>query len=334
MASMELKHDYPVMEALLVKELPEGDGWQYEPKWDGFRCLAFCEDGNIDLRSKKGQPLSRYFPEVVEALKKLPAEQFVIDGELVIWRDGEPDFDGLLQRIHPADSRIKKLAAQTPATFILFDLLVEPGGKQLVDEPLDVRREALEEFAADVLGKNMAIMVTPVTQDPAAALDWLESKGVKLDGVVAKRLDMSYQSGNRKGMVKLKRMKTADCVVGGFRYGANSSEIGSLLLGLYDEEGELHHVGFTSAFSAKEKKQLTDRLEEFVGDQSFTINVPGGPSRWNAGRGTQWTPLKPELVVEVQYDHVTNRRFRHGTRILRWRPDKDAHKCTFDQLGA
>lgn len=332
MTGKKLKHDYAVMEAQLIKELPKADGWQYEPKWDGFRCLAFVEDGEVDLRSKKGQPLSRYFPEVVAALEQLKAKNFVVDGELVIWNGDEADFDSLLQRIHPAATRIKKLAAETPATFVVFDFLVDATGSVLANEPLSVRREALEQFGQTILKNNNAIMVTPSTTDYDVAKSWLDNSGLRLDGVIAKNLQLSYQSGNRKGMVKVKRIKTADCVIGGFRYGSGSSDVGSLLLGLYDDGGELHHVGFTSGLSAKEKQRLTPELEKLAADRSFTVNVPGGPSRWSTERSTEWTPLKPKLVVEVTYDHITNGRFRHGTRILRWRPDKDPRQCTFEQL--
>lgn len=332
-AAKSLSHDYAPMEALLVKALPKGPEWQYEPKWDGFRCIAYKDHDQVDLRSKKGQPLGRYFPEVVESILKLDADPFIVDGELVIWINGVPSFDDLLQRIHPAATRIKKLSTETPATFILFDMLQDTDGTILTEELLPVRRQALAKFSEDVLGKNKSVILSPFTDDVDVANAWLSDSGTQLDGVICKRTDVPYQSGNRKGMVKVKRMKTADCVVGGFRYGANSNDIGSLLLGLFDENGNLHHVGFTSALTGAEKKKITGQVKPLIASESFTVNVPGGPSRWSTERSTQWTPLKPELVVEVQYDHMTNGRFRHGTKILRWRPDKSPKQCTFEQLG-
>lgn len=333
---VNLPHDYLPMETQPVKQIPEGENWLYEPKWDGFRCIAFCEGDEIDLRSKNGQPLARYFPEVVEELKKLKAGNFVLDGELMIWHGDSPSFDDLLQRIHPAATRIRKLAEETPATYVVFDMLAEPVGKKskvLSEENLRVRRAKLEKFAKDNIKKNSAIVLSPATDDIDVARGWLSSEGVELDGVIAKRTDLPYQSGNRKGAMKIKRIKTADCVIGGFRYGTNSKTIGSLLLGMYDDEGELHHVGFTSALSSAEKEALTKKLEKLSTDESFTQSIPGGPSRWNQGKESPWTPIDPSLVVEVQFDHFTNGRFRHGTKILRWRPDKKPRQCTFAQLG-
>ena len=333
---VNLPHDYLPMETQPVKAIPEGPSWLYEPKWDGFRCLAFCEGDEIDLRSKNGQPLARYFPEVVNELKKLNAGHFVLDGELMIWHDKTPSFDDLLQRIHPAATRIRKLAEEAPATYIVFDMLAEPTARKskvLIEENLHVRRARLEFFAKEHFTRDSGIILSPATDDIDVARDWLGSKGVELDGVIAKRTDIPYQSGNRKGAAKIKRVKTADCVIGGFRYGTNSKQIGSLLLGMYDEEGELHHVGFTSAMSASEKAGLTRKLEKLETESSFTQNIPGGPSRWNQGKESPWTPIDPSLVVEVQFDHFTNGRFRHGTKILRWRPDKNPAQCTFAQLG-
>ncbi|MBX9573341.1 MAG: ATP-dependent DNA ligase [Candidatus Obscuribacterales bacterium] len=333
---VNLPHEYLPMETQPVKEIPVGDNWLYEPKWDGFRCIAFCDGDDIDLRSKKGQPLSRYFPEVVEELKKLNAGDFVLDGELMIWQGKTPSFDDLLQRIHPAATRIRKLAEETPATYVVFDMLAEPGARRskvLIEENLLTRRQRLEDFAKQHIKRNSRIVLSPATADIDVARDWLSSEGVELDGVIGKRTDLPYQSGNRKGAVKIKRIKTADCVIGGFRYGTNSKQVGSLLLGMYDDEGELHHVGFTSALSSSEKASLTKKLEKLATDESFTQSIPGGPSRWNQGKESPWTPIDPSLVVEVQFDHFTNGRFRHGTKILRWRPDKKPTQCTFEQLG-
>lgn len=327
-----LEHDFAPMEAQPVLEIPSGAQWQYEPKWDGFRCLVFNENGEIDLRSKTGQPLGRYFPEVVEELRSIKANHFVLDGELVVIRDNLFSFDDLLLRIHPAQSRVRKLSAEIPATLILFDLLQSPSGKPLVKETLSARRAHLEQFVEEYISDNGNIMLSPASHERKAAVEWLTDRSLKTDGVIAKRLDLPYQSGNRKGMVKIKRLRTADCVVGGFRYGSTSSDVGSLLLGLYDDSGQLHHVGFTSSLSADEKHRLTAVFEELLAPSSFDVNIPGGPSRWSNERSTEWMPLKPKLVVEVQYDHFTGGRFRHGTKFLRWRPDKKPRKCTLDQI--
>ena len=327
------------MEALLVSEIPAGENWEYEPKWDGFRCLAFREDTKVELQSKSGQALERYFPEVVEALLKLKASKFVLDGELVIPRSVkgsavEFSFDDLLQRIHPAASRVAKLAKETPAHFIVFDLLVDETGKPLCDLPLARRRSQLERFAKKYLPKNPDIELSPKTKDIGVARDWLSTTGIKLDGVIAKRLDLPYRSGERDGMQKVKRMRTADCVVGGFRYASKGKVVGSLLLGLYDGEGALHHVGYTSSFNEAEKKELTKKLEPLIKPPGFTGNKPGGPSRWSTRKTSEWEPLQTKLVVEIQFDHFTGGRFRHGTRFLRWRPDKKPKQCGFDQLAS
>ena len=320
------------MEAKSVDKLPAGDVWQYEPKWDGFRCIAFRDGDNVDLQSKSGQPLGRYFPELVEALGKLKAKQFVIDGEIVVPVKGKFSFDDLLMRIHPAASRIKKLAEETPSKLIVFDLLVDDRGKSLVDSSLKERRKKLDAFAKKYFPKNKSIELSPCTSDLEIAKDWLRGAGVDLDGVIAKRNDVPYQSGNRHGMVKVKRLRTADCVVGGFRYASEGKVMGSLLLGLYDEDGLLHHCGFSSSFKSAEKPALTKKLEKLVKPPGFTGNAPGGPSRWATERSAEWQPLDPKLVVEVQYDHFTGGRFRHGTKFLRWRPDKNPRQCTFDQV--
>ena len=317
------------MEALLAAELPEGDGWQYEPKWDGFRCIAKRDGDTIEMISRSGKPLGRYFPEVLEMLGHLKDRHFTLDGELIIPIDDRLDFEALQMRLHPAESRVRKLAKETPAQLMLFDVL-RIGANALDDYPLSKRREALEEFhqANAVAG----LLLSPATTDRDVARGWLKRSGGALDGVVAKRVDQPYRFGER-AMVKVKQLRTADCVVGGFRYAEKKREVGSLLLGLYDEKGRLHHVGFTSAIPAKDRLALTKKLEALIEPPGFTGNAPGGPSRWNTERTGQWEPLRPELVVEVRYDQVTGRRFRHGTALLRWRPDKAPKQCSFEQLA-
>ncbi len=321
----------PPMEAQSVTELPVGPEWQYEPKWDGFRCLAFKDGNTVELRSKSGQPLGRYFPEVVSALLALDAARFVLDGEIVVPVGRSLSFDALLLRIHPAASRIAKLARETPAHLIVFDLLVDSRGHDLTATPLVERRSALEQFAREQLKSADRIQVSPATTDVAAARRWLAGHA-GTDGVIAKRLDLPYMAGDRTGMRKIKRLKTADCVVGGFRYASKGHVIGSLLLGLYSDEGQLDHVGFTSSLSAEQRRELTPKLERLVGGEGFTGRKPGGPSRWSTRRSSEWEPLRPELVVEVQYDHFTNGRFRHGTKFLHWRPEKAPRQCTMDQI--
>ena len=330
--SIPLKQPYLPMEAKSVEALPTGDNWQYEPKWDGFRCIAFRDGDKVDLQSKSGQPLARYFPEVAEALLKLKANQFVIDGEIVVPVKGKFSFDDLLMRIHPAASRIKKLSQETPAKLIVFDLLVDDRAQALVDLPLAQRRKKLDAFAKKHFSKNKSIELSPCTDELKIAKEWLAGAGVDLDGVIAKRADLTYQSGNRHGMVKVKRLRTADCVVGGFRYASEGKVIGSLLLGLYDDDGLLHHVGFSSSFKSDERATLTKKLEKLIKPPGFTGNAPGGPSRWATERSAEWQPLAPKLVVEVRYDHFTGGRFRHGTKFLRWRPDKKPEQCTFEQV--
>jgi len=316
------------MEAKLVAELPEDPGWQFEPKWDGFRCLAFRARAQVDLRAKSGKPLARYFPEVVAMLKGLRQPQFVVDGELAIPIDGTLSFDALQMRIHPAESRIKKLAVETPAALILFDMLLDAKGKSLIDLPLTKRRAALETFYK---GKVEGLKLSPYTLDREKAQAWLEERQASLDGVVAKRVDGPYLPGER-AMLKVKRLRTADCVVGGFRYASGSHKVGSLLLGLYNDEGKLDHVGFTSTISNAERPALTKTLEALVEPPGFTGKGPGGPSRWSTERSGEWEPIKPKVVVEVRYDHVTGDRFRHGTKLIRFRPDKAPRQCTFEQL--
>ena len=330
---LELKSPLPPMEALSVEEIPTGKEWQYEPKWDGFRCVAFRKKDKIELQSKSGQPLARYFPDLVESLRKLRARQFVLDGEIVIPVAGRLSFDELLMRIHPAESRVKKLAAEHPAMLIVFDLLADERGMSLLNKTLDERRERLEKFAAKYLRGQEEIRLSPATTSLAVAKKWFKTVGGNLDGIIAKRIDFPYQSGNREGMQKIKHLRTADCVVGGFRYAEGKKVIGSLLLGLYDKQGLLHHVGFTSAFKVQDRKKITQMIEPLIKPPGFTGRAPGGPSRWSTRRSDEWQPLKPKLVVEVQYDHFSGDRFRHGTRLLRWRPDKAPRQCTLDQVA-
>jgi len=317
------------MEALLAAELPEGKGWQFEPKWDGFRCLAHRDGAEVTLTSKSGKPLARYFPEVVEMLHRLKSKQFLLDGELIIPAGDALSFEALQLRLHPAESRVRKLAKETPAELMAFDLL-EWDGKALAALPLSKRREKLDQF----FRKNGTdgLQLSPMTCDRKVALGWLKRSGGALDGVIAKRTDLDYRPGER-AMVKVKQQRTADCVVGGFRYAEGKSEVGSLLLGLYDDGGLLDHVGFTSAIAAAERPALTEKLEKLIEPPGFTGKAPGGPSRWSNERSAEWQPLKQTLVAEVRYDQVTSRRFRHGTGFLRWRPDKDPRQCTFEQLA-
>jgi ATP-dependent DNA ligase len=319
------------MEALSVDEIPTGDAWQYEPKWDGFRCLLFRDGDKVELQSKAGKTLTRYFPELVAAAKTLRAKTFVLDGEILVPADGAFSFDALLQRIHPAASRIKKLAGETPALMIVFDLLAGADGRALTDRPLTERRRALDAFARKEF-RHGSFFLSPATTKLSEAKGWLERVGTALDGIIAKRRDLPYRPGDRSGMQKVKAYRSADCVVGGFRYNEGKDVVGSLLLGLYDEAGLLHHVGFTSNIPASEKPALTKKLEKLVAPPGFTGDKPGGPSRWSTARSAEWVPLKPKLVVEVAYDHFTGGRFRHGTRLLRWRPDKSPRQCTMDQV--
>jgi ATP-dependent DNA ligase len=322
---------YPPMEARSVEALPQGEGWQYEPKWDGFRCLAFRNGDDVDLRSKSAQPLARYFPDLVATLRRLPARRFVLDGEIVVSVDGVLSFEELQLRLHPAASRVAKLAAAHPCRYIVFDLLVAADGESLVAKPLDERRAALERFIAKASPNPAALTLSPAVRDAAAAAAWRDEAG--LDGIMAKRRDLSYAAGARDAMVKHKIQRTADCVVGGFRYGSKAPLVGSLLLGLHDASGKLNHVGFTSSIAAADKPALTRRLEALVGGPGFTGKAPGGPSRWSTERSAEWQPVEPRLVVEVCYDHVSGGRFRHGTRFLRWRPDKAPEQCRMEQIG-
>ncbi len=330
--SLPIKPPFPPMEALSVDKIPTGDNWQYEPKWDGFRCLVFRDGDKVELQSKAGQPLARYFPEIIEAVKEIPAKQFILDGELVIPQDRGLSFDELLLRLHPAESRVRKLAAAHPALLIIFDLLADGSKSKLIDKPLSERRTTLEKFAKANFKKAERIRLSPATTDFKQANAWFSTPGESLDGVIAKRLDFAYRSGERDGMVKVKPIRTVDCVVGGFRYGEKNEVVGSLLLGLYDDAGLLHHVGFTSSIKKEDRPALTKKLEKLKGE-GFTGRAPGGPSRWSTERSSEWIRLKPELVVEVSYDHFTGGRFRHGTKLLRWRPDKSPRQCTLEQVA-
>lgn len=315
-----------------MDSIPEGKEWQYEPKWDGFRCIAFREADQIELQSKSQQPLARYFPELVNALASLKPKRFVLDGEIAVPAGRGFSFDALLQRIHPAASRIKRLSEETPAILIVFDLLAGADGRSLLSLPLAERRILLEDFAAEHFQRSEVVRLSRATVKLAEARRWLAQSGATMDGIIAKRRDLDYRSGERDGMQKIKNFRSADCVVGGFRYGSKTKVVGSLLLGLYDDKGLLHHVGFTSSIAAADRPALTKKLEKLTAPPGFTGKAPGGPSRWNGGKENTWHPLAPKLVVEVCYDHVSGGRFRHGTKLLRWRPDKAPNQCTFDQL--
>jgi ATP-dependent DNA ligase len=327
----DLPTDIEPMEARLAEALPEGD-WQYEPKWDGFRCLAFRQGDHVDIRAKSGKPLGRFFPEVLAFLQQLPADRFVLDGELVIELNGHLSFPALQARLHPAPSRIAKLSRETPARLVLFDILVTAEGQHLLDLPLRERRLHLEAFFAANHSAGQLVM-SPATHVIDQARAWLSSSGDEAtDGVVAKGLKDIYTPGERT-MIKVKRLRTADCVVGGFRYQSESDKVGSLLLGLYNDDGTLDHVGFTATISNAERAALTKQLEALRQPPGFTGRAPGGPSRWSTDRSAEWQPLRPELVVEVRFDHVTDGRFRHGTKLLRWRPDKRPSQCTMEQIA-
>ena len=331
--SLPIPIGYAVAESGQASELPSGGGWQYEPKWDGFRCLAFRDGDEVDLRSKAGKPLGRYFPDVVDALRSLNAKRFVLDGEIVVPVGDTLSFGELQLRLHPAASRVQKLAAAHPALVITFDLLLGPRGGPLTDRPLAERRPRLEAFAEQFFGER--VRLSPATTDGKRARAWLEQDERGLDGVMAKRLELPYLSGERAWMVKVKNVRTVDCVVGGFRYAQKEPIVGSRLLGRDGDDGLLHHVGFCSGISREERRELTPKLEALRKPPGFTGSPPGGPSRWSAmnPRSTEWEPLSPEWVVEVGYDAFTGGRFRHGTRFYRWRPDKAPEQCTFAQLG-
>jgi ATP-dependent DNA ligase len=329
--ALPLAKSYRPMEGLPAAELPAGPEWQYEPKWDGFRCLAFRDGKRVELQSKSGKPLTRYFPELAAALLALRPGKFVLDGEIVIPVAGGLSFDDLLMRVHPAASRVLKLSKATPCKFIVFDLLVDEKKGSLAKEPLEVRRKKLEQFASKYLKGDDTIRLSPVTSDLETARKWFHM-GIGLDGIVAKRRDLPYQSGERTGMQKIKKQRTADCVVGGFRYLEKKPLVGSLLLGLYNDEGLLDHVGFTSSIRDEDRAALTRKLKKLIKPPGFSGKAPGGLSRWSTRRSMEWEPLDPKLVVEVQFDHFTGGRFRHGTKFLRWRPEKSPRQCTIKQV--
>ena len=332
------------MLAKAADELPEGEGWIYEPKWDGFRCIVFRDGDEVELGSRNERPLTRYFPEVVAAVcRHLPA-RCVIDGEILIPGAVGLDFDALLQRIHPADSRVQKLAAETPASFVAFDLLAV-GDRDLTELPLSERRAMLESVATT----RPPIFVTPISTDIATAKDWFSRfEGAGLDGVVAKRADLPYRPGERV-MVKVKHRRTADCVVAGYRIHKDGNGVGSLLLGLYDDSGDLQHVGVASSFTAKRRRELLEELRPLLDgaldghpwqgwaeaverEQAEGRRMPGAVSRWNAKKDLSWTAIRAERVAEVQFDQLQVRRFRHATSFVRWRPDREPSSCTYDQL--
>lgn len=329
------------MEARRVSVPPTGPGWQYEPKWDGFRCIVFRDGAKVFLQSRSGQPLARYFPDLVAAFKALKPRRFVLDGEIVIPVAGRLSFDDLLLRIHPAASRVKLLSRQHPALYAAFDLLGDDRGRNLTALPLIERRAALERFAS-VFAGGKSLRLSPVTTSLKEANRWFDATGGDLDGIIAKRVDMPYRPGERDAMQKVKRRRTADCIVGGYRLAARRKGgkapvrpprplIGSLLLGLYNAAGELDHVGFTSSFTREERARVTRLVTQIKAAASFNGRTPGRPSRWSTEASTKWQPVKPTLVVEVEYDHFTGGRFRHGTKLLRFRPDKQPRLCTTEQ---
>lgn len=320
------------MEFRSASVLPAGR-WQFEPKWDGFRCIVTRNGAKLELTSKSGQNLTRYFPELVEGCLAVKAARFAVDGEILM-RSPQESFDDLLERIHPAASRVAMLAKRSPVSLLVFDLLSDDRGEEIAAMPLIERRPRLEKFARRYFGKAQGLKLSPATQSRATAARWLAKPQPSMDGVIAKDLDAVYRSGGHDGGVKVKRVRTADCVVGGFRYASKGGVIGSLLLGLYDKDGKLNHVGFTSSFDDDERRKLVAKLKPLIAKPGFTGKAPGGPSRWSTKRTEEWEPLKPKLVVEVAFDRVTNERIRHGSRFLRWRPDKAPRQCTMDQLKA
>jgi ATP-dependent DNA ligase len=321
------------MEAERADTLPRGAVWQYEPKWDGFRCLVFRDGDRLELQSKAGKSLRRYFPDMAEAFLDLGPRRFVLDGELIVRANRRVSFDHLLLRIHPSERRVRAMAADHPAEVRLFDLLVDERGRSCIAEPLRDRRRRLEGFANRWIA-DPRLKLSRGTRSFATASGWLARGTADTDGVMAKRRDLPYLSGSREGMVKVKRIRTADCVVGGFRYAERGHAVGSLLLGLYNRAGQLDHVGFCSGLTAEVRAGLLERLESLRGPPGFSGRGPGGPSRWTGSRNAAWHPLRPRLVVEVAYDHVTGNRFRHGTKFLRWRPDKAPRQCTLRQISA
>jgi ATP-dependent DNA ligase len=334
------------MLAKLEPVLPEGVGWIYEPKWDGFRCLVTVSQAGVQLISRDDRPMVRFFPEVVATLEALPTGSIVADGELVIVHDDRFWFEDLQLRLHPAESRVRKLSGEIPATLILFDLL-EIDGEDLRQRPLAERRQRLEKLAAEIgadhvpehagdLQPGPEVRLTPWTDDVAIARRWFgDEHWLGEDGIVAKRIDQPYQPGVR-AWVKVKHRETADCVVGGYRVAKDGQGVGSLLLGLYDAAGHLHYVGHTSSFKAAERRALREQLAPLEGGAGFggEARSPGGPSRWSAGRESDWVPLDPVLVCEVSYERIQSGRFRHAATFVRWREDRSPSSCTFEQVGA
>ncbi|MDQ0893029.1 ATP-dependent DNA ligase [Agromyces ramosus] len=345
-AEQDGQMDLPVMPPIapmLAKSVPEiPDVGHVEPKWDGFRTIVFKDGEEVELGSRNGRPMTRYFPELIDALRENLPPRCVIDGEIVIIADGRLDFDTLQQRIHPADSRVQKLALETPASFIAFDALAL-GDESLMQQPFAERRRQLGEALADA---RDPVFITPSTSDPAQAKAWFtEFEGAGLDGVVAKPLDGTYQPDKRT-MFKIKHERTADCVIAGFRWHKTGDVVGSLLLGLYNDEGRLQHVGVVASFPMARRASLVTELEPYVADDLGAHpwgewadqeahaqgRMPGAVSRWSAGKNLSFVPLRPELVVEVAYDHMEGDRFRHTTQFRRWRPDRDPRTCTYEQL--
>jgi ATP-dependent DNA ligase len=316
--SLPLKPPLKPQLARSAKALPAGEGWLFEPKWDGFRTIVFRDGPEVHLQSRNGRPMNRYFPDVVEQVLQLPAQRLVLDGEMVVMVDGIQEFDLLSQRIHPAASRVEMLARETPAHLVAFDLLAE-GDETLLELPYRERRERLAPLVAD------PVELTPVTDEPEAAGEWLAGTG---EGVIAKQADAPYKPGERTGMVKIKRVRTADAVVAAFRFGKEPNTVGSLILGMYDDDGELRIVGHTSSFKAKQKRELIDLLEPYRTHERGS----GGPSRWKSDEELVWEGLRPELVCEVSFDHITGPRIRHGSKFLRWREDKEPRECHIAQL--
>jgi ATP-dependent DNA ligase len=317
---------FPPMEAELVAELPSPDGWQYEPKWDGFRGVLENDGGELALWSRNERPLLRYFPELRSLGELLPPHS-ALDGEIVISKDGRLDFDAMQMRLHPAESRIRRLSAEIPAEFIVFDILLWKG-RPIHEQPLEKRRAELEKLAD-------GFRISPMSRDEDEAQEWLNRlEAAGLDGVVCKRLDQPYLPGSREGVVKVKKHKTADCVIVGFRWSDKvEGQISTLLLGLYNDDGKLDFVGHASGFPAAVRRELHERLpplreEGFISDR----RIPGGQSRWSQGKELDWNPVRPEIVCEVRYDKLERNRFRHGTRFLRFRPDKDPAQCTWREV--
>ncbi len=312
----------------LAHDLPVGPDWLYEPKWDGFRAIVFRDGRDVEIASRDKRPFNRYFPELEPVFRAALPKRCVVDGEIIICRDGKLDFDSLLLRIHPAESRVALLAKQTPASFVAFDLIAL-GDRDLRATPFVERRKKLECALRD----HDDVTLTPQTDDPADAERWFEGgDGLGLDGVIAKRKDLQYSPGDRV-MVKVKRLKTVDCVVGGYRLSKSGDGVGSLLLGAYDGSGVLHYVGHTSSFKAPERRDLLRELRPLEGGHCFGAGrSPGGPSRWTGGRDVSWVPLEPKLVCEVSYDKVQGDRIRHAATFVRWRPEKPPGECSLDQL--